>query len=78
MEGTVRWYNGKKAFGFIYSEELGRDIFVHVSGILPNGDRGKMLTMGDVVEFETESEVKGLKAVKVNVIKKEESDGNTK
>lgn len=44
MKGTVKWFDGKRGFGFIYSEELGGDIFVHVSAIVPNGDGIKLLS----------------------------------
>ena len=71
MKGKVRWFDPQKGFGFIYSEELGGDVFVHISEISKNGNGLKTLGKNDVVEFETFTSPKGLKAIKV---KKEESN----
>lgn len=62
--GTVKWFNETKGFGFI-SSESGDDVFVHYSSITGNGF--KTLLEGDSVSFEIEEGAKGLKAV--NVIK---------
>ena len=62
--GTVKWFNESKGFGFIASEE-GEDVFVHYSSIA--GDGFKSLVEGDSVSFEVEQGPKGPKAV--NVIK---------
>lgn len=62
--GTVKWFNESKGFGFITAED-GRDVFVHYSSIQGNGF--KSLAEGDGVSFDTESGPKGPKAV--NVIK---------
>ncbi len=62
--GTVKWFNESKGFGFISREE-GDDVFVHHSSI--QGDGYKSLAEGDKVSFDTESGPKGPKAV--NVIK---------
>lgn len=62
--GTVKWSNESKGFGFITTED-GRDVFVHYSSIQGNGF--KSLAEGDGVSFDTENGPKGLKAV--NVIK---------
>jgi CspA family cold shock protein len=62
--GTVKWFNETKGFGFI-SGDNGDDIFVHYSSIAGNGF--KSLLEGDSVSFEIEEGAKGLKAV--NVIK---------
>lgn len=63
-EGTVKWFNESKGFGFIASEE-GGDVFVHYSSI--QGDGFKTLVEGDKVSFEIEQGDKGPKAV--NVVK---------
>jgi CspA family cold shock protein len=64
MNGTVKWFNESKGFGFI-SRDDGDDVFVHYSSISGNGF--KTLLEGDVVSFELEEGPKGLKAV--NVVK---------
>ncbi|GMR03191.1 MAG: cold-shock protein [Thermodesulfovibrionia bacterium] len=62
--GTVKWFNESKGFGFI-SRESGNDVFVHYSSIA--GDGFKSLIEGDQVSFEIEDSSKGPKAV--NVVK---------
>ena len=61
-EGTVKWFNDKKGFGFIDGGD-GEDVFVHFSQI--DGEGYRKLDEGDVVEFEVEQGEKGPKAVKV-------------
>ena len=60
MNGTVKFFNSMKNFGFITGED-GNDYFVHVSGLTP----GTTLEEGDSVTFDTEKGDKGLKAVNV-------------
>ena len=64
-EGTVKWFNDAKGFGFI-EQESGDDVFVHYSAIA--GDGFKTLAEGDAVEFEITQGPKGLQAS--NVLKK--------
>lgn len=47
-QGTVKWFNGEKGFGFI-ERESGKDVFVHFSAI--TGDGYKSLNEGQRVEF---------------------------
>ena len=61
-QGTVKWFNDKKGFGFITAED-GKDVFVHHSCIEASGF--KSLQEGDVVSFEIEQGAKGPAAVKV-------------
>ncbi|HOP64218.1 MAG TPA: cold shock domain-containing protein [Spirochaetota bacterium] len=64
-QGTVKWFNDQKGFGFITSDK-GEDIFVHHSGI--NSDGFKTLPEGADVTFDTEQGQKGPRAVNVTVI----------
>ena len=61
-DGTVKWINPKKGYGFIASED-GRDIFVHYASIV--GDGYKTLTEGNAVSFEVVEGEKGLRAENV-------------
>jgi CspA family cold shock protein len=61
-EGRVKWFNEKKGYGFIESDEHG-DVFVHYTAIDGSGFRS--LSEGDSVTFEVEEGNKGLQAVKV-------------
>ena len=63
--GTVKWFNDKKGFGFIEQEE-GPDVFVHHSGI--NSSGFKTLNEGDQVSFDLEDGPKGPAAVNVTVV----------
>ncbi|MGA2403950.1 MAG: cold-shock protein [Syntrophobacteraceae bacterium] len=61
-QGTVKWFNDQKGFGFI-TVEGGKDVFVHHSAI--EGSGFKSLQEGDRVSFEIEQGAKGPSAVKV-------------
>jgi cold shock protein len=61
-EGTIKWFNSKKGFGFIV-QETGDDVFVHFSVIEMSGF--KTLSEGENVQFEVEETDKGLSAKKV-------------
>ncbi|MGA2940098.1 MAG: cold-shock protein [Syntrophobacteraceae bacterium] len=61
-QGTVKWFNDKKGFGFITAED-GKDVFVHFSAV--EGEGFKSLMEGDRVSFEIEQGAKGPSAVKV-------------
>jgi CspA family cold shock protein len=64
-QGTVKWFNGAKGYGFI-ARENGEDVFVHFKAII--GDGYKTLNQGDKVQFEIEQGPKGLQAAKVQKI----------
>ena len=65
VQGTVKWFNGDKGYGFI-SREDGDDLFVHYSEIQSDGFRS--LSEGDRVEFEITQGKKGLQASSVTVV----------
>jgi CspA family cold shock protein len=62
-QGTIKWFDNKKGFGFIAQDEGGQDVFVHFSVI--SGDGFKTLDEGDRVAFEVTQSDKGLKALNV-------------
>lgn len=64
--GTVKWFNSDKGFGFI-SQEDGDDLFVHYTEIQSSGYRS--LDEGATVEFEITQGKKGMQASAVTVIK---------
>ncbi|BCN32315.1 cold-shock protein [Anaeromicropila herbilytica] len=63
--GTVKWFNAKKGFGFI-SDENGEDVFVHFSALVMDGF--KVLDEGDKVAFEIIEGEKGPQAANVTKI----------
>jgi CspA family cold shock protein len=64
-QGTVKWFNDAKGFGFI-SRENGDDVFVHFSAIQSNGFRS--LQEGQQVSFEVKRGAKGWQAENVQVL----------
>jgi CspA family cold shock protein len=62
VNGTVKWFNDSKGFGFL-EQEGGEDVFVHFSAIV--GDGFKSLAEGDRVTFEITRGPKGLQAANV-------------
>jgi len=66
LKGTVKWFNGKKGFGFIERDDKEKDAFVHASAVKVAGIR--LLTAGDKVEFDLEDGAKGPSAVNLKKI----------
>jgi len=60
--GTVKFFNSVKGFGFITPEEGDKDVFVHVNGTIDD------INDGDNVSFDVEEGPKGLNAVNVRVV----------
>ena len=58
--GTVKFFNDEKGFGFIAPDDGGKDVFVHASGL-----NGTVLNEGDKVSFEVEEGRRGPNAVNV-------------
>ena len=65
-QGTVKWFNAEKGFGFISQDDGGNDVFVHHSGIDASGFRS--LDEGQRVEFTIGQGAKGPQATGVRVI----------
>ena len=59
--GTVKFFNNSKGFGFITPDEGGRDVFVHKNGLIDE------IADGDKVSYEVEESPKGLNAINVKV-----------
>jgi CspA family cold shock protein len=64
-QGTVKWFNAEKGYGFI-SREGGEDVFVHFSSI--QGDGYRTLDEGQTVEFDVAPGRKGEEAQNVRVV----------
>ncbi len=61
-QGTVKFFNDSKGFGFITEEGSDNDHFVHISGLIDE------VREGDVVEFDLQEGKKGMNAVNVKVV----------
>ena len=72
-EGKVKWFNPRKGYGFIATED-GKDVFVHYASI--SGDGYKTLVEGDTVSFDVVEGEKGPRAE--NVISQSASSGESK
>jgi cold shock protein len=65
-QGTVKWFNGDKGFGFIAPDGGAQDVFVHFSAI--DGTGFRTLEENQRVEFEVEQGTKGPQAVRVTAV----------
>jgi CspA family cold shock protein len=64
-QGTVKWFNGNKGYGFI-KRDSGEDVFVHFNSIVGEGFR--TLDEGDRVQFDVQQGPKGLQATNVKKV----------
>lgn len=64
-QGTVKWFNGTKGYGFI-QRQGGEDVFVHFKAI--QGDGYRTLNEGEKVQFNVEEGPKGLQATNVTKV----------
>tara|TARA_B100001109_G_scaffold55171_1_gene44506 strand:+ start:626 stop:823 length:198 start_codon:yes stop_codon:yes gene_type:complete len=62
--GTVKFFNNSKGFGFIVPDDGEKDVFVHANGLIDE------IKEGDKVTFEIEESPKGLNALNVRVVSK--------
>ena len=66
--GTVKWFNSEKGFGFISNDNGGGDVFVHFSAIRDESNGYKSLADGQKVTFDTEPDPKDSKKLRaINV-----------
>ena len=66
LKGKVKWFNGKKGYGFIEREDGEKDCFVHASQVREAGL--KFLNEGDSLEFEIETGAKGPSAINLKKV----------
>ncbi len=63
--GTVKWYNARKGFGFVEQEGGGKDVFVHASAVKAAGV--SRLQEGQKISFDVEDSPKGPNAINIKV-----------
>lgn len=63
MEGTVKFFNESKGYGFITNDDTGQDIFVHISGLID-----ETIAQGDKVSYVESEGRKGMNATDVRVL----------
>ncbi len=65
-QGTVKWFNEEKGYGFIFPDDGGEDLFVHYTGIVGEGFRS--LEEGEKVTYEAAQGRKGMQAQDVSKV----------
>lgn len=63
FQGTIKFFNSEKGFGFIKANNGGEDIFVHVSGLIDE------VKENDSVEYEMQQGRKGMNAINVTIVR---------
>jgi len=63
--GTVKWFDGQKGYGFIQSDQGGKDVFVHISAVEQAGLRG--LNEGQKVQYEEKADSRTGKTAATNL-----------
>lgn len=67
-QGTVKWFDEEKRYGFIRSDVGGKDYFAHITDV---EDIGRSLEKGERVEFEIAQTERGLKATNIRLLQEE-------
>lgn len=75
-QGTVKWFNNSKGYGFLVSADKSKDVFIHYSSIAMEGY--KTLKTGQTVLFEATSGPKGLHATALAISEQENKPAFTK
>lgn len=65
IQGTVKWFNSQKGFGFIQPESGGKDVFVHISAVERAGMRG--LDEGQAIAYDLETDQRSGKVSAANL-----------
>ena|ERR1700686_1261600 len=71
--GTVKWFNGKKGYGFLTRTDGEKDVFFHATDLRKSGIEDEDVDEGQKLSFELATTPRGLKAVKLSRV---EADGN--
>lgn len=66
--GKIKFFNDEKGFGFITPDAGGKDVFVHFSAVIRNGNSRVSLQEGQEVQYETEMGKRGPQAVNVQLV----------
>jgi CspA family cold shock protein len=66
MQGAVKWYNGKKGYGFVAPDDGSKDIFIHASALRDANIR--FLNEGDKIKFTVEQSPKGPSCVAISKV----------
>lgn len=68
LQGTVKWFNNSKGYGFVVADNSTEELFAHYSAIQMDGY--KSLKAGQTVQFETRQGPKGVNAVNISPLLK--------
>ena len=72
LQGTVKFYNKDKGFGFIHCKETGKDYYFHITNVVGDTEPKS----GYTVEFTPQTTKKGVDAVNINILSTETTDNN--
>lgn len=72
LQGTVKFYNKDKGFGFIHCKDTGKDYYFHITNVVGDTEPKS----GYTVEFTPQTTKKGVSAVNINILSTETADNN--